>query len=202
LPAGEGWGEGTVPECLDAETLTAYSEGQLAGSSAAGAEHHLLACATCTTEVQRLVQLRLAIGTVAGAAPAAETAANLRRRWLGLAIAIRDSARRFLTQPLPAFGALAASAMLLVVVTRFIPFGGSDEDVRYRGREARVEVEVIERRSRPRPPERRPGSYRNAAQRHDRRSAEGTRRLDADRVVGRAASLGGILRLEATSGAA
>jgi hypothetical protein len=51
--------------------------------------------------------------------------------------------QRLFVPPLPAFGAVAATAVLLIVVGRVVPFTGQDRGVHYRGQDSLREVEII-----------------------------------------------------------
>lgn len=124
-------------DCLDEETLVAYSEAELGDSAGAAAEAHLRTCVRCVGEVQRLVRLR---GAIAPAA-ADENHVPARPAWLDRVRAAVQAFGRSVARPWPALGLVAATAMLMVVVARVVPTGES-AGVRLRGGVEPVQVEV------------------------------------------------------------
>lgn len=140
--------------CLDEETLVAYSEAELSRDEAAQAETHLRGCAHCVGEVQRLVELRVAMEAPrapseaplpsAVVAERAATAAHLGSvvaGWLARLAEWLQSGLSVLARPWPAAGLVAATALALVVIAGLLPRGSSD--LRARGAPAPVKFEVV-----------------------------------------------------------
>jgi hypothetical protein len=48
-----------------------------------------------------------------------------------------------LARPWPALGALAATAVLVIVVARLLPFGGTGGEIQFRGAPTALKVEII-----------------------------------------------------------
>lgn len=149
----EGRGEdATIPTCLTEEVLVAYSEAELTPAEAACAEQHLRQCAGCVSEVQRLIHLRVAmekpVGIPAQPQPEAfgvEAPPVRSRSGQGWVANVREWIvffGRIIAQPWPALGAVAATALLVLVITRLLPGGGGD--VGFRGPVSGVQkVEVV-----------------------------------------------------------
>jgi len=159
-PLGEGRGEGETG-CLDDEILVAYGEAELTSAEAARAEEHLRQCTHCVSEVQRLIHLRTAmesppqkaemgflasteravpsassgqaLSSVEGVGVRAQTLVGRLQGWL-------ESIGRIRVQPWPALGAVAATALLVLVIVRFLPGGA---DVQFRGVPRPTKVQVI-----------------------------------------------------------
>ena len=131
--------------CLDEESLVAYCDAQLSAAAAARAEHHLGECGRCVAEVQRLVAVRVAMEETAEAPLAAappQPVAKVPRRTAALRAAVQ-SVGTALRRPWPAMGLLAATAILVVVVARLLPSGGSGDDIRYRSLSGTPQVVVM-----------------------------------------------------------
>lgn len=145
LPAGEGAGEGTLAGCLDPETLVAYSDAELTGDEAARAEQHLETCASCVGEVQRLIRLRIAVGesTTAAQQPARALSPAAPIRWGARVQAWIESFGERFRPRWPALGALAATAVVILAVTRFVFLGDRPAEVQFRGVQDAPRVEII-----------------------------------------------------------
>lgn len=162
LPAGEacpepsrrGEGEDTfsksasTPTCLDPETLVAYSEAELSAGEAARAEQHLQECTECVAEVQRFIALRVAMGETPAArqAPtraAEHVAAAGASRWGGRLREWAESLADALRPRWAAIGAVAATALVVLAVARFVPVGDQRGDVQFRGTTNLPQIEVI-----------------------------------------------------------
>jgi anti-sigma factor RsiW len=155
----------TVPEepgtgCPGAESLVVYTDGEAAAADAA-LEAHLQACARCVGEVQRLITLRVALETAPGSVTNAPVAPSLEGaiaphgrypwaralglraiRWRGRWREVVRSSRHILARPWPTLGAVAATAVLAIVVVRFVPFGTNARDVGFRGVQEAPRLEV------------------------------------------------------------
>jgi len=131
--------------CLDPEALVAYSEAELTGDDATRAERHLQTCARCVGEVQRLIRLRVAIGesTTAVPEPARTFSPAAAIGWGARLRAWVESFGERFRPRWPALGALAATAVVILLVTRFVPFGNRGDEVQFRGIEATQRVEII-----------------------------------------------------------
>jgi len=151
-PLGEGRGEG-VTGCLDEETLVAYSEAELTAAEAALTEQHLRQCTHCVSEVQGLIQIRRAMESPPQKAEI-RSLASAERPALSSVEGVGVRARALLARcrewiewisatsakPWPALGAVAVTALLVLVIVRFLPGGA---DVQFRGIPGPVKVEVI-----------------------------------------------------------
>jgi len=158
---GEGRGEGDpdsrarLTTCLQDEVLIAYSEGELGGLEEADAEQHLRQCMSCVGEAQRLIHLRMAMRAVpasepvardrvgAGACLLARLSDRIRPLVRTLRVApgsVRCALGQAIASPWPALGAVAATVVLVLVVTRFLPNG---ENIQFRGTSGPPKVEVI-----------------------------------------------------------
>lgn len=134
---------GPTPSCLDPETIVAYSEAELSDAEATSAEAHLHTCTRCVAEVQRLIQLEVAVGPVLTSVPAAaelmataEPSWGTRaRHWLR---GIADS----LQPRWPIVSALGATAVLILVITRLVPLGPPAGEVQFRSGGIAPQVEV------------------------------------------------------------
>ena len=140
--------------CLDEETLVAYTEAELSRDEAAHAEVHLRKCARCVGEVQRLIELRVAMETVPTPCEApspspvvaqrAATAGLLGRvvaGWLEQLAEWLRSALDVLPRPWPAAALVAVTALAIVVIAGLLPTGRSDMGIR--GVSAPVKFEVV-----------------------------------------------------------
>ncbi|MBI4516270.1 MAG: zf-HC2 domain-containing protein [Deltaproteobacteria bacterium] len=129
-------------DCPDDETLVTYGEAALGAVEAARIEQHLGDCAGCVGEVQRLVRLRVGLGQATAAPMAAPpvVTAPVRSRVADVRAWFEASVRA-LSRPWPAVGAIAASAAVVILVVRFVPFGG--DEIQFRGVSGLTKVEVI-----------------------------------------------------------
>ena len=120
------------PHCLSEELLVAYSEGDSRGAEAVPAEQHLLHCASCVGEVQRLIALRIAIGEPTPDRAAELQAALATTGWAGAARIVPKwvgqlrewlAALGAVVRQAPAFSAVALAALGLVVGAQLLSRG-------------------------------------------------------------------------------
>jgi len=163
-PLGEGRGEGAT-NCVDEEILVSYAEAEMTAAEAALAEQHLRQCTHCVREIQRLIHLRMAMESPPQKAEISSLASSL-SLWERACPEPLDAARDRLVEgvgvrgqallarcrewiewisatsakPWPALGAVAATALLVLVIVRLLPGGA---EVQFRGVPRSAKVQVI-----------------------------------------------------------